>query len=108
MAALREVPAVFFQESFELDRPEVWGLLGDAATDEGRQEALEKLGHYLVGGRAGGGRRALRGREGKGKARMQSGKPSKSMAGQWKEHPACHALSLAPELVAGAPARRRF
>ncbi|GAB4818839.1 hypothetical protein N2152v2_005885 [Parachlorella kessleri] len=47
VAALREVPAVFFQESFELDRPEVWGLLGDVQSDEGRQEALEKLGHYL-------------------------------------------------------------
>ncbi len=49
MTALREVPAVFFQESFELDRPEVWSLLGDVHSDEGRQEALERLGHYLVG-----------------------------------------------------------
>lgn len=48
VAALREVPAVFFQESFELDRPEVWGLLGDVESDEGRQEAMDKLGHYLV------------------------------------------------------------
>lgn len=48
VAALREVPAVFFQEGFELDRPEVWGLVGEVESDEGRQEALDKLGHYLV------------------------------------------------------------
>lgn len=47
VTAMREVPAVFFQEKFELGDSELWATAFD---EGGRQEALERLSHNLVSG----------------------------------------------------------
>jgi vacuolar protein sorting-associated protein 54 len=46
--AMDEVPALFFQDDFDLDRPELWDFLGDVHAEPVRQAALEQLSRHLV------------------------------------------------------------
>ena len=50
--AMDEVPALYFQDDFDLDRPELWELLGDVHAERVRQAALEQLSRHLVSHRA--------------------------------------------------------
>lgn len=52
VAALAEVPQEFFQENIDADRSMLWSALGDVTSEEPRQEALDRLSHFLVGSRS--------------------------------------------------------
>jgi hypothetical protein len=48
--AMQEVPAIFFDEGFDLDSQELWNYLGDVHAEESRQVTLDTLSNFLVRG----------------------------------------------------------
>ncbi|KAL4452640.1 hypothetical protein ABPG75_008302 [Micractinium tetrahymenae] len=47
VAAMREVPAAFFQEGFDLDQRQLWEELLQVDSEQARQASLERLSGYL-------------------------------------------------------------
>ena len=47
LAAMQQVPAVFFHEDFSLERPETYEQVNPDDTDDGRLEKVEELSSYM-------------------------------------------------------------
>ncbi|PSC74274.1 vacuolar sorting-associated chloroplastic [Micractinium conductrix] len=47
VTAMREVPAAFFQEAFDLDQKQLWEEVVQVGSEDARQESLDRLSGYL-------------------------------------------------------------
>uniref|UniRef100_A0A061SA82 Vacuolar protein sorting-associated protein 54 n=1 Tax=Tetraselmis sp. GSL018 TaxID=582737 RepID=A0A061SA82_9CHLO len=47
LCAMQEVPPIFFQEDFRLDRPETYSTVNPEDTEEGRSAKVEELSSYM-------------------------------------------------------------